>query len=278
VVRNIVNGWRSECFKRLVVCTQVFWSLIALIQIHPGAAFATTALVIVDQKHNQMIVASDSLLVTNLTPNGDRFRTSQTCKIFAEPNCIFSVAGYVSDQSVNFDLNRLAIQACQEAGTLTEKANAFDKLAVKSISEYIQHIRETAPQSYEDMKQHGIANVIFLGRENAHFAICLRDFTVRKDAVSLRWTNADDAIAGLTPFVAIGTTDAIRSFRKSHKNWAGRETVSWARFFIQLEIDAHPDEVGLPISILKATPKSGEPDELETKWIDTGACLPNYQH
>jgi hypothetical protein len=99
-----VNVWRSEGYKRLVICAHLLWGLIAVTQIHPSTARATTTLAIVDQKHNQMIVASDSL---RLTSNGIISVTSQVCKILVGPNCIFSVAGYVSNSSTNFDLANL---------------------------------------------------------------------------------------------------------------------------------------------------------------------------
>jgi|HubBroStandDraft_5_1064220.scaffolds.fasta_scaffold51389_3 hypothetical protein len=204
-----VNVWRSEGYKRLVICAHLLWGLIAVTQIHPSTARATTTLAIVDQKHNQMIVASDSL---RLTSNGIISVTSQVCKILVGPNCIFSVAGYVSNSSTNFDLDKLGNEACHEAGTITDKANVFDKLADKP-ADYVQYIRETAPESYENMKKHGVASAIFLGRENEHFTICLRDFTVRESGVDVHWTNFEDTTAGIVPFVAIGTAELFKAYQ-----------------------------------------------------------------
>ena len=266
-----VNVWRSEGYKRLVICAHLLWGLIAVTQIHPSTARATTTLAIVDQKHNQMIVASDSL---RLTSDGIISVTSQVCKILVGPNCIFSVAGYVSNSSTNFDLDKLGNEACHEAGTITDKANLFDKLADKPIADYVQYIRETAPESYEDMKKHGVASAIFLGRENEHFTICLRDFTVSESGVDVHWTNFEDTTAGIVPFVAIGTAELFKAYRETHKNWADHETVSLARFLVQLEIDAHPNEVSPPISILKVMPQSGEPNGIKTDWIEKGECQP----
>lgn len=266
-----VNVWRSEGYKRLVICAHLLWGLIAVTQIHPSTARATTTLAIVDQKHNQMIVASDSL---RLTSDGIISVTSQVCKILVGPNCIFSVAGYVSNSSTNFDLDKLGNEACHEAGTITDKANLFDKLADKPIADYVQYIRETAPESYENMKKHGVASAIFLGRENEHFTICLRDFTVSESGVDVHWTNFEDTTAGIVPFVAIGTAELFKAYRETHKNWADHETVSLARFLVQLEIDAHPNEVSPPISILKVMPQSGEPNGIKTDWIEKGECQP----
>lgn len=266
-----VNVWRSEGYKRLVICAHLLWGLIAVTQIHPSTARATTTLAIVDQKHNQMIVASDSL---RLTSDGIISVTSQVCKILVGPNCIFSVAGYVSNSSTNFDLDKLGNEACHEAGTITDKANLFDKLADKPIADYVQYIRETAPESYENMKKHGVTSAIFLGRENEHFTICLRDFTVRESGVDVHWTNFEDTTAGIVPFVAIGTAELFKAYRETHKNWADHETVSLARFLVQLEIDAHPNEVSPPISILKVMPQSGEPNGIKTDWIEKGECQP----
>jgi hypothetical protein len=247
-----------------------FGGLIAVTQIPPSTARATTTLAIVDQKHNQMIVASDSL---RLTSNGIISVTSQVCKILVGPNCIFSVAGYVSNSSTNFDLDKLGNEACHEAGTITDKANVFDKLADKP-ADYVQYIRETAPESYENMKKHGVASAIFLGRENEHFTICLRDFTVRESGVDVHWTNFEDTTAGIVPFVAIGTAELFKAYKETHKNWVDHETVSLARFLVQLEIDAHPNEVSPPISILKVTPQSGEANGIKTDWIEKGECQP----
>jgi hypothetical protein len=196
-----INDWS---FVRIY-----FGGLIAVTQIPPSTARATTTLAIVDQKHNQMIVASDSL---RLTSNGIISVTSQVCKILVGPNCIFSVAGYVSNSSTNFDLDKLGNEACHEAGTITDKANVFDKLADKP-ADYVQYIRETAPESYENMKKHGVASAIFLGRENEHFTICLRDFTVRESGVDVHWTNFEDTTAGIVPFVAIGTAELFKAYQ-----------------------------------------------------------------
>jgi hypothetical protein len=43
---------------------------------------------------------------------------------------------------------------------------------------------------------------------------------------------------------------------------------------VQLEIDAHPNEVSPPIYILKVTPQSGEANGIKTDWIEKGECQP----
>ena len=53
---------------------------------------------------------------------------------------------------------------------------------------------------------------------------------------------------------------------KKHPNWQEGDKVKAARKFVQMEITAHPEWVGPPISLVTINPLD------QQKWIDPGVC------
>jgi hypothetical protein len=64
----------------------------------------------------------------------------------------------------------------------------------------------------------------------------------------------------------IGLNGHIRSYIQSHRDWAKADYAQLAPRFVQLEIEAHPDLAGLPVSALEIDNKG------VVVWLDKGAC------
>jgi len=63
-----------------------------------------------------------------------------------------------------------------------------------------------------------------------------------------------------------GATDHIATYLKATPNWGHMNITALAHKLVGLEITAHPDEVGPPISILSVDRKGKQ------QWIDRGIC------
>jgi hypothetical protein len=106
--------------------------------------------------------------------------------------------------------------------------------------------------------------VAFAGAEKGNPSIFVRGFRI-------------DTNGGLTPisynvvapndlgFFA-GFTESIAAYIKANPQWTKMNRVSAARKFLQLEVAAHPEGVGRPVSILTID-KMGR-----QKWISPGLC------
>lgn len=64
----------------------------------------------------------------------------------------------------------------------------------------------------------------------------------------------------------IGLNGHIRAYIKSHPDWEKDDYAKLAPRFVELEIEAHPDLAGLPVSALEID------NEGVVVWLDKGAC------
>ncbi len=224
--------------------------------------FGTTLVALIDKKHHRVVLAADSLM--RLSYAGTTF---QQCKIIREPACSFAMAGLLNKETPPLHLKDLAETACGLPGDLRAKADGFMALAKEPVTTVADFLRANEPQFYADTVANSggeLVMVAFAGAQKGNPSIFVRGFKI-------------DANGGLTPlsyavvapndlgFFA-GFTDTIKAYIKANPHWTKMDRVAAARKFVQLEIKAHPNGVGAPVSILTI-------DRLDhQKWISPGLC------
>jgi hypothetical protein len=223
-------------------------------------AFGTTVVALIDKKHHRVVLAADSLF--RLSYAGTTF---QECKIIRQHDCSFAMAGLLNKKSPPLDLKDLAETACGLPGDLRQKADGFMALAKEPVTTVADFLRANEPQFYADIVTGGeLVMVAFAGAPKGNPSIFVRGFKI-------------DANGGLIPvsynvvapndlgFFA-GFTESIKTYIKANPHWTKMDRVSAARKFIQMEIAAHPEGVGPPVSILTI-------DKLGRQhWVSPGQC------
>ncbi len=225
-------------------------------------AFGTTVVALIDKKHHRVVLASDSLF--RLTYAGTTF---QECKIISQDGCSFAMAGLLNKKSPPLDIKELAEAACATPGDLNQKADAFMTQATDPVTTAADFLRANEPQFYGDIVTNNAGQLVmvaFAGAPKGNPSILVRGFKI-------------DAKGGLTPLsygvVAphdlgyfAGFTNNIAAYIKAHPQWVHMDKVAAARMFLELEIAAHPEGVGPPVSILTIDKHNRQ------KWISPGLC------
>ena len=238
------------------------WCVISVL-LFAASASATSVLALIDKKHHRVVLAADSLLV--FTRAG---KTAEVCKIIAQPGCTFMMAGLFDKEYPVFHLKELAEQACALPGDLAHRADAFLDIAKDPVTEVASYLRQNEPQFYaETVSRNGGEFVIvaFAGTQNGKSVIFARGFKLGSDGSIVPLNrNVTEDNAGIGFFA--GSNEHIAAYVTANKKWQKMDRIAAARKFIQLEIDAHPDGVGPPISILTI-------DHLDRqKWVSPGVC------
>ncbi len=225
-------------------------------------AFTTTVVALIDKKHHRVVLAADSLF--RLSYAGTTF---QECKIIRQDDCSFAMAGLLNKDNPPLHLKDLAEAACAAPGGLRQKADAFMTIATDPVTTVADFLRANEPQFYDDVVANSggqLIMVAFAGAEKGNPSIFVRGFKI-------------DAKGGLTPisysvvaphdlgFFA-GFTGNIAAYVKANPHWVKMDRVAAARKFIEMEIAAHPEGVGPPVSILTIDKHDRQ------KWISPGLC------
>jgi hypothetical protein len=244
------------------------FTIVALL-LGPLPAAATTVVALIDKRHHRVVLAADSLVGRYYAG-----KTDQDCKLIVKPECAFAMAGFLDKPDPYFHLQDLGDAACQLQGTLKDKADGFIEIANDPVTSIAQYLQQNEPKFYSDTfsKNSGeFAFVVFAGAENGKPVAYARGFKVTSDG-SVNAISNDITGTGASGFFA-GVTDHIAAYLKMNPNWTHMDTVALARKLVELEIAAHPDSVGPPISILTADRKG------KLKWINQGICeaLPAVQ-
>ncbi len=247
---------RSRSHTSLI---SVFTAIVLLLLSVPAAA--TTVVALIDHRHHRVVLAADSLIGRYYAKT-----TDQECKLIVEPGCAFAMAGFLDKPDPYFHLRDLGEQACQSQGTLKEQADLFLEIAKDPVSSMAQYLHDNEPQFYNRFSNNGgeFSVVVFAGEENGKPLAYARGFKVASDGSATPFSS-DITGTGATGYFA-GATDHIATYLKATPNWGHMDAVALARKLVDLEIAAHPNEVGPPVTILTVDHKGKQ------KWINQGIC------
>jgi len=226
-------------------------------------AGATTLVALIDKYHHRAVVAADSLLIYKVAD-----KTTQTCKIVTKPGCTIGMSGLFYKEYPVFHLQELADQACGTEGDLRYKADSFLSIAKEPVTAVAQYMQQNEPDLYRDMTNNNAGElimVIFAGPEVGEASIFARGYKL-------------DANGGITP-VSMDVTEEnngagyfgganqqIAAYIQKHPNWDFGDKVKTARKFVQMEIKAHPEWVGPPVSVVTVNRLD------QQKWVNPGVC------
>jgi hypothetical protein len=234
------------------------------------SATATTVVALLDRRHHRAVVAADSLLIYHLAQT-----STQTCKIVTKPGCTFAMAGLFSKEYPVFSLQELAEQACGLPGDLQHKADGFLDIAKDPVMSVARYLQQNEPQFYRELTASNggeLVIVVFAGPEAGSSSIFARGYRLDADGgitpVSLDVTDGNNGVGFFG-----GANQQIAAYVKVHPNWQDMDKVAAARKFVQLEIAAHPEWVGPPISVVTINQLD------QQKWVNPGVCtvLPGQQ-
>lgn len=231
-----------------------------LLSVLPSSA--TTVVALYDKRHHRIVLAADSLVEHYYAET-----SAQQCKLIVKPDCAFAMAGFLNKPDPYFHLQDLADQACELPGTLWDKAEGFLKVAQEPVATITQYLHDNEPKFYNDtFSRNGgeFAIVVFAGIEHGKPVAYARGFKIQTDGSITTVSNDIDGKKASGFFA--GFNQQIAAYLKANKNWSHMDTVAAARKFVDLEIAAHPDGVGPPITILTVNHAGKQ------KWINSGVC------
>src|SRR5208283_6187002 len=226
-------------------------------------ALATTVVALIDRFHHRAVIAADSLLIQKVAGT-----TTQTCKIVARQGCTFGMAGLFYKEYPVFHLQELAEEACGLPGDLRHKADSFLEIAKDPVMTVAQYLEQREPQFYAELTNSNggeLVIVVFAGTEAGNASIFARGYKLGGNGgitpVSLD-VSEDNNGAGFFG----GANGQIASYLETHPNWQQGDKVAAARKFVQLEIAAHPEWVGPPVSVVTINRLDRQ------KWVNPGVC------
>ncbi len=249
----------QHLFRRYIAIRAICAVLVLLFAL---PAPATTVVALLDRQHHRAVVAADSLLIFKVAD-----RTTQTCKVVTKPGCTFGMAGLFYKEYPAFHLQELADQACSLPGDLKHKADTFLDIAKDPVMAVAQYLQQNEPDFYRDLTNSNAGElimVVFAGPEVGNASIFARGYKLDAGGISPVSMDVTEDNNGAGFFG--GANQQIAAYIKKHPNWDNGDKVKTARKFVQMEIAAHPEWVGPPVSVVTVNRLD------EQKWVNPGVC------
>jgi len=264
ISHTMANGSRSAQPRPTVIPALLMW-VVVLVAVTVCSAFnaneagATSIVALINRKSRTVVIATDCRVNRTLG-------SSSECKVIEKPGCTAAIAGLYSENTTAFDMRRLVEAACQHPGDLRAKAEAFVRLAKLPFQQAVRHIRDTNPSDFAPTVRNEATEVVFAGTQDGNVALIVRGLladSAGKISVE-RFESVAPSYARVGYF--LGLNGHIRAHVKSHPDWSKEDYVKLAYQFVEMEIEAHPDLAGPPISELQINENG------DVHWLDKGAC------
>jgi hypothetical protein len=220
---------------------------------------ATSVVALIDHANHRLVIAVDCRVSRGSRP-------VSACKIVEEPGCIVAMAGLYEEGNSDFHLREYVRVACREPGDLRAKAEAVVRMARKPYGRAVMGIRESQPKDFAKLFANKPTEVIFAGIQNGEPGLIVRG--LEADSVGkIRIERFESTAPSYTRIgYFIGLNGHIRSYLKLHPEWEKEHYAQLAPRFVELEIEAHPDLAGLPVSVLQIDNKG------VVVWLAKGVC------
>jgi hypothetical protein len=221
--------------------------------------YATSVVALIDRANHRLVIAADCRVSRGM-------HAVSACKIIQEPGCTVAMAGLYDEGNSGFHLKEYVRMACREPGDLRAKAEAFVRVARRPYEQAVRRMRESQPADFAKTMANKPTEVVFAGIQNGEPGLIVRG--LETDAAGKirieRFESTAPSYARIGYF--IGLNGHIRAYIKSHPEWGKEDYAKIAPKFVELEIEAHPDLAGLPVSALQIDNKG------DVVWLDKGAC------
>lgn len=222
---------------------------------------ATSVVALVDHANHRVVIAADCRV------NRDEGSVS-ACKIIQDRNCTVAMAGLYEERNTGFHLAELVHSACEVPGDLRAKAEAFLRISRKPFARAVKEIREGEPGEFAKTIANKPTEVVFSGIQDGKLGLIVRGLVASSDG-KIR-VERFESTAPSYPRIGyfVGLNDHIRAYLKAHPDWVKVDYTQLAPRLVELEVQAHPDLAGLPVSVIQVE-ESGL-----AIWVAYGACRP----
>jgi hypothetical protein len=221
--------------------------------------YATSVVALIDRANHKLVIATDCRVSRGS-------RTVSACKILQEHGCTVAMAGLYEEGNSDFHLREYIHAACLEPGDLRAKAEAFVRMARIPYERAVRGIRENQRADFVKTIANKPTEVVFAGIQNGEPGLIVRG--LEADSAGRIKVERLESVAPTYPRMGyfIGLNGHIRAYIKSHPDWGKEDYDKIAPRFVELEIEAHPNLAGLPVSALEIDNKG------VVVWLEKGAC------
>lgn len=225
----------------------------------PTRLNATSVVALIDHANHRLVIAADCRVNRDTGP-------ASACKIIQDGNCTAAMAGLYEQGNSNFHLREYVQLACREPGDLRSKADAFLRISRRLFEKAVIAMRKRDPADFAETIANKPTEVIFAGVQDGELGLIVRGLVADPAGkVSVeRFESTAPSYARIGYFV--GLNGHIRSYIKSHPQWAKEDFAKLAPRFVELEVEAHPDLAGLPISVIQIEENG------RAIWLANGIC------
>ncbi len=224
----------------------------------------------------EIIIAADSKQTYRFFENGiERTGTKTICKIIQIGDVFIVSAGLVQDNKVGYNSITLAMEACHNTHTLSEKVGAFEEFMKAKLPIALNRVRKENLDLFKHRFETGdrvAAEFFFAAVEKGQLKLISVDFMVapiNNDTINIISERHECPGCG-SDTIYIGEKAAIRRFLDEKKTFASSSTVNVLRNLIELEIADKSETVGPPIDVLRI-------DKGGAKWIQKKSSCPEIQ-
>lgn len=192
------------------------------------------------------------------------------CKVGFVNNTIWGYARLLENQRLGYSLEEITKATMSGPGDMIQRLSIFAKRVQAGILPILKEEKASAPQWFAT-KQEGwpAVQIAFGAFENGLVNLYERDFIPHSTAnggLSIEVKMADHLEHSRKLFwVALGYNPDVAKELESNPDALKVSLADSIRRLINIEIQADPSEVGLPISIIR-------PNANGVSWIDKGLC------
>ena len=140
------------------------------------------------------------------------------------------------------------------------------RISRKPYEQAVRSIREGQPGDFAQTIANKPTEAIFAGTLNGHISLIVRGLVADSAGrISVERFESFAPFYSRTGFF-LGLNGHIRAYVKSHPDWQNDGLTKAAHQFVEMEIAAHPNFAGPPISELEIN------NERRVDWLARGAC------
>lgn len=234
-----------------------------LLCIVASSSAATTTVAI--QAEDAIYIGSDSLL----NELGGVHRRG--CKIGANNDVVWGASGILEFPTAHFNVLSIAASAMSQPGGIDVEIAKFERDAVPPLTEILNGLKFGDPTlwvraNYENASP---LEIVFGAIENGTPHLYGQSYIVETDAITGRVSLGVQSATRMR-YAILGRGEAIKTLAQANEESIIQSPTISIQNLIDLEIRASPNDVGLPIALLRL-------DKNGMHWINIGMCGTSQQ-
>lgn len=226
-------------------CREISWLIVILALIFGEPAVATTAIAFRSDK--RLILAADSYSTLSDGTHGSE------CKIFGVGTFFFTMSGLPYDRKRGYEAKRIVEEGISHPGDFAQRVQVTEELLKQGLSAELRRLKSEDPTTYVWVlePEHHVLQVAFAQYENGKPHLAALDFQFDSNSASFNMTrkNCPGSCDEHGEAYYLGRHEAIDVFVPTNKKFT--DPTTYFTKLINLEISAHPGDVGPPIDILQ---------------------------